>query len=204
MKNSFALSLSIHILLLFFLQIWHLKSKLLFKIPNIYRVELVSMPLVETVSIKTETVDQVPLPEKAAINLPKKEVKFDKKKTLEKEPATEEKKIAENTAQGGPMKIDARDFPFAFYINLLRHRIQENWKPPFQHTQQSSSLLATVSFTVMRNGKIVDIMLEKSSAGFLFDQAAQRAVHLANPLPPLPDEFIGDRLSVHVEFEGIW
>jgi TonB family protein len=60
-----------------------------------------------------------------------------------------------------------------------------------------------VGFQVLRNGKIVNINIEKSSGRYLFDQAAQRAVYSANPLPPLPDEFGGEHLSVHIEFEGI-
>lgn len=96
------------------------------------------------------------------------------------------------------LKIDTKDFPFAYYINLLRSRISDNWRPPLTRKKQPGTV---VSFRILRNGKIMDVMIEKSSTNFLFDQAALRAVHFASPLPPLPVEFLEDQLSVHIEFE---
>ena len=86
----------------------------------------------------------------------------------------------------------------------MRHRIQENWQPPFQQTNSDDKLVAIVGFRVLKNGQIVDVMLENSSGRFLYDQAAQRAVYAASPLPPLPGDFPGEQLTVHIEFEELW
>jgi protein TonB len=102
--------------------------------------------------------------------------------------------------EGNQLKIDTKDFPFAYYINLLRSRISDNWRPPLARKKQPGAL---VGFRVLRNGKIMDVVVEKSSNNFLFDQAALRAVHFASPLPPLPAEFSEEQLSVHIEFETI-
>jgi protein TonB len=97
------------------------------------------------------------------------------------------------------MTVDSANFPFAYYLNLIRFRLQENWQPPPKKRGQMNT---TVKFQILKNGSIVDIQLEKSSGQFMFDQAALRSVHLTNPLPALPVDFPEDHLTVHIEFEG--
>jgi TonB family protein len=145
--------------------------------------------------------------------------KSEEKKSAKKEPVPP--KIAENQPQQpagtgasvsgvatgdsaitgtNRMKIEISNFPFAYYLNILKFRIQENWRPPPGRSKRET---AVVGFTISRQGKISKIVLEKSSGKHHFDQAAQRAVHYADPLPPLPSDFIEDFLSVHIEFEGL-
>ena len=54
---------------------------------------------------------------------------------------------------------------------------------------------------IMKDGRIKDAKIETSSGFELFDQAALRAVLSTNPLPPLPREYTGESLGVHLEFE---
>lgn len=97
--------------------------------------------------------------------------------------------------------IDSKEFPFAYYINLLQYRLQENWRPPYQMDERSQPLRGGVVFRILRNGAITDIAVESTSGRFVFDRAALRAVLALSPLPPLPGEFNKDYLSVHIEFE---
>lgn len=98
------------------------------------------------------------------------------------------------------MNIEIPNFPFAYYLNILKFRIQENWRPPPGRRQRET---AVVKFVISRQGKISNIVLVKGSGKHHFDQAAQRAVHYADPLPPLPPDFLEDFLTVHIEFEGL-
>ncbi len=97
------------------------------------------------------------------------------------------------------MTIDSPNFPFAYYLNLIRFRLQENWQPPPTKRGQMNTM---VKFQILKNGSIIGIQMEKSSGQFMFDQSALRAVHSSNPLPALPDDFTEDHLTVHIEFEG--
>ncbi len=208
MKNSIVISLVAHILTFVILLLWRSAPARWNKAATIYPVELVSMAQIrENVAAKKEEIKAVQKPEKPkeeAINISKTPAK--KRTETKKETPTEpvQKPAAAAVAETGGLKIDTKDFPFAYYLTILQNRIQNNWQPPFQTSTQPEKMSTVVGFQVLRNGKIVNINIEKSSGRYLFDQAAQRAVYSANPLPPLPDEFGGEHLSVHIEFEGKW
>lgn len=141
-------------------------------------------------------------PEKPVIKKKPEPKKSEPVKTSQ--PAAEKNADKSDSAQSkitgtNRMNIDIENFPFAYYLNLLRRRIQNNWQPP----RRSERLTAMVGFEILRNGQIMNIVIENRSGNFLFDQAAQRAVHYANPLPPLPGDFHENKLSVHIEFEGL-
>jgi TonB family protein len=101
---------------------------------------------------------------------------------------------------GAQFSIEAADFPSPYYLNLLRTRIQQKWRPP---PRRNKSIQAVVSFRILRSGRFMDIGLSQASGNGMFDLAAQRAIHAAGPLPPLPANFSGPYLTVHIEFEGL-
>ncbi len=88
------------------------------------------------------------------------------------------------------------DFPFAFYVDQMLTLIGGNWLKP----EGSEGLVAVVGFQIQRDGRITDVKLLTPSGIGVYDRAAVRAVYAANPLPPLPPEFQGDRLGVHLRF----
>jgi TonB family protein len=53
----------------------------------------------------------------------------------------------------------------------------------------------------LRDGHLEDIVVEKSSGVELLDRAAERALYLSDPLPPLPNTYPRDRGGVHLLFE---
>lgn len=138
-----------------------------------------------------------------AVNIAKADIKKRPEAKKESSPESIQKPIATAATGLSNLKIDTQDFPFVYYITILQNRIQGNWQPPYQASEQQEKMSALVRFQVLKNGKIANVSLEKSSGRYLFDQAAQRAVYSADPLPPLPDEFYGEFLSVHIEFEGM-
>ncbi len=88
------------------------------------------------------------------------------------------------------------DFPFAFYVDQMLTLIGGNWLKP----EVPDGTAAVVSFRIQRDGQITDVKLLEPSGVGLYDRAAIRAVYAANPLPPLPPEFQGERLGVHLRF----
>lgn len=96
-------------------------------------------------------------------------------------------------ASGGGLE----NFPYAWYVNILRTRLWEQWGSP---GGEDAVQIARVRFVIERSGKIGDIVLEDSSGSGAYDQLALRAVAYASPLPPLPGGYSKSNLTVHVEF----
>lgn len=89
------------------------------------------------------------------------------------------------------------DFPYAYYIEQLQSLIGANWLKP----NVPDGTACTVFFQIQRSGQITDVKIEGASGLPFYDRAAARSVYAANPLPPLPPEFQGERLGVHLRFQ---
>lgn len=97
----------------------------------------------------------------------------------------------------GSVSADMPDFPYPWYLTLLRQRIWEQWSarmPP-------GTLECVAQFSILRDGAIADARVEQSSGDAAFDYAALSAVRAAAPLPPLPPQFRERFLKVHIQFK---
>ncbi len=113
------------------------------------------------------------------------------------EPA-EQTEAADQPAETGEMSFDTDDFPFAPYINRVRRKIAANWRVP--EGSQGEDHSCRVYFRIQRGGGVTGVTVEESSGLFMFDQAAQRAVVNAAPMPPLPRQYRDAYLGVHFSF----
>jgi TonB family protein len=96
-------------------------------------------------------------------------------------------------------EIEVPDFKFPYYTENIRRKIEMNWSPP-PLDPAADIREAVVGFILFPNGKIGDPKIEKSSGNSYFDQAALRAVYLANPLPPFPQGLRDPSLLIHYRF----
>jgi len=215
MKASVLFSVLFHALFFSALLVFPSRSRSIDTSQLVYEVELVSMPrIIEEVpqeaSEEVRSPPEVPAAEPEPA-IPKKETP---KKIVEQpvEVATKEETESvsdDSAASRGPVgtsevKVETEDFPYSYYLNLIHFRIRENWRPPYQTLKEDEKMTAVVGFRVLRDGNVTGITLEAPSNRFLFDQAAQRAIYAMGKLPPLPQEFSGDFLTVHIEFESVW
>ena len=97
-------------------------------------------------------------------------------------------------------QVDAHDFGSPYYLSLVFGKIRDVWENP---VQSSSTLMTTIYFRILRDGTIEQTQVEKSSGIDLFDQSTMRAIISSAPFPPLPNEFTGDYLGIHLEFEYV-
>jgi TonB family protein len=171
---------------------------------QVYQVDLITMqPEVQAAELDIETVSTESVPDV----LSKVHIEPVQEKS-QTEPAEHQKTRTDPAAQepeggAGPrLQIEGEPFPYNYYLETLRKRIQENWNPPFQKMDQQNKLNAVVKFRISRDGSIEHVSLEKRTGRFMFDQAAQRAVFDIGKMPPLPPEFTGRFVTVHVEFEN--
>jgi TonB family protein len=88
------------------------------------------------------------------------------------------------------------DFCCPGYIATMVDRIRGAW-----NQNQGSRGVSFVKFTIQRDGRLTDSIVEKPSGSTPLDLAALRAVAVTKSLPPLPNEYPNPTLVVHLSFE---
>jgi outer membrane biosynthesis protein TonB len=201
--------------------------------PRVYQVGLVSLPraggkkitggkvtLSRKVSPK-KAEEGISVKEVKKVEKPKKTEKITKKK--EEKAGNGEEKISkeepkpeqtgEEIGEGGygtgelmgegvgAADVEGAGFGSNYYVDVMRAKIAEYWRNPIRGA--TAIIRTTIYFKIKRNGGIFDAVIEKTSGLELFDQAALRSVLSSDPLPPLPSEYTGEDLGVHLEFEYI-
>jgi len=96
---------------------------------------------------------------------------------------------------GGSVTLDVSDFCCQEYIGEMVERIQRYWNP-----RESTVGTTTMKFVITRDGTITAIQRERSSGFQVLDQQAERALYATRQLPPLPQQYSNQTLTVHLEF----
>lgn len=100
---------------------------------------------------------------------------------------------------GEPFAVES--FPFTYYLQMVSDKISSNWFTSLVDPGSSGQFQAQVYFRIFRNGQVSDLKVESSSGVQAFDLAALRAVQSSSPFPPLPNEYNGQYLVIHLIFE---
>ena len=101
-----------------------------------------------------------------------------------------------NVGVSGAM-LDNADFKYSYYIERMLVAIGMNWFKP----AQAGDVSPVIHFRIEKDGTISDASVERSSGLPFVDRAALRAVLSSSPLPPLPSEYGGSQLGVHLKFD---
>jgi protein TonB len=112
----------------------------------------------------------------------------------------EEKPRGAGGENGAPMITDSANFPYPWYITQVREALWTAWTGKMP---SAGNLRCTVQFSILRDGSVKSVGVEKSSGNRLFDNAAESSVESSAPFASLPDDFYEDRLTVHVEFKAM-
>lgn len=96
---------------------------------------------------------------------------------------------------GSGSYLDVGDFCCPDYLVTMVERIRANWSPQAEVAGDT-----IVKFTIMRDGTIRDVALEKSSGFAALDLTAQRSLLMTRALPGLPNAFPNPTLTVHLNF----
>jgi TonB family protein len=100
---------------------------------------------------------------------------------------------------GGPgsgSTLDVANFCCPEYIATMVLQIRRAW-----NKDQGATGMTVVKFTIQRDGRLTDVIVDKGSGIATLDLAAQRAVLATRALPPLPDAFPNPTLGVRLTFE---
>ena len=92
-------------------------------------------------------------------------------------------------------------FPFMYYLQFLSDKISSSWFTSLVDPGVSGQFQTQVYFKIYRNGQVADLKVEVSSGIPAFDLSALRAIQTASPFAPLPSEYDGQYLGIHLIFE---
>lgn len=89
------------------------------------------------------------------------------------------------------------------YGSRVKEAINREWAVPDMVKPQG--LEARLVVVVNREGKLLDLRIEKRSGNSLFDESAVRAVRKASPLPALPEVITFPKVEIDIRFrpEGL-
>lgn len=156
---------------------------------------------VDLIYVKTQQVEHAKTPSKQKIvQKPAKQITKEKPKpdedTIRKKPVKTEPALPPEPVLSSKVQIEAKDFPYTYYLRVIQNRIASQWQWP----SRAGTRKTVAYFRIQRDGTVTSIRIDDSSADYLYDQAALRAIHRALPMPPLPDGFDEEYLGVYFEF----
>lgn len=112
-------------------------------------------------------------------------------------PSILEEKVEETFLAEPGLKMDFPNFPYPWYITQVRNLLWQEWRK----REPSPGYLCLVSFAILRNGKIDDLLISKPSGNNTFDYVALSSTKNAAPFPKLPKDYQKDNLTVTVEYK---
>lgn len=186
--------------------------------PKIMSVDIVSLPPMargveggssdfgkpEQTKPKTKVAETPPGPHTAEIQKNKKPARQQKPQETPSSGKPAESRAKPGLPQGvdygsefGDVSVEGGSFETPTYLNILFAKIKNRWDNPFQG---GDKIACVIYFTIEKGGAISDATIEMSSGIAAFDQSALRAVLNASP-PPLPLEYSGTQLGIHLQFQ---
>jgi len=97
-------------------------------------------------------------------------------------------------------EVEALDFPFAWYLRQVQTRVRDAWDTPGNRLLAGHPNPVGVTLVIHRDGHVSDARIEVSSGNAGLDASALRAVQRAQPFPPLPEPYEGERLALTIRF----
>jgi len=92
------------------------------------------------------------------------------------------------------------DFPFAYYLSLVKTRISRHFNPTRLGFRENTVISCVMHFNIARNGNISQITVVRSSGVDVFDREARRAILAAQPLTKLPATYNSSSLGITFTF----
>ncbi len=129
-----------------------------------------------------------------------KKSKIDKKDILKWGKETGKGKDTDaGSGRGTGVGVDAGNFPYMGYVNILRNKVAQNWNPSPYPSSNPKKVL--VYFKILKDGVVANLTVKESAGVSFIDRSAIRAITNSAPFPPLPAGYADDYLGVYFMFE---
>ena len=109
--------------------------------------------------------------------------------------------FGEGTGSGLAGQIGLSNFPYQYYLQIIRDRISSNWFTALVDPGVEGTLQTAVYFRIFRDGTISNVEVRESSNVRTFDSSAVRAIMNSAPFPPLPADYDEKYLGIILIFE---
>ncbi len=122
------------------------------------------------------------------------------KKRLQEIVAQQKKHQGERPARepSGPAGVQNRQE--MIYGNFVKAKIWHNWHFP-KALADRKGLVAVVTITITKDGRILEIRVKKYSGLSAFDRSVLNAIRDSAPLPPFPPSFHRDVDEIDIRFD---
>jgi TonB family protein len=98
-------------------------------------------------------------------------------------------------------QIGLSNFPYTYYLQTIHGKIAGNWYTSQISPGVTGDFHTTIYFKIFRNGEISSLEIQEPSGIRALDMSARRAIQSSAPFPPLPHDYEGDFLGIHLIFE---
>lgn len=98
-------------------------------------------------------------------------------------------------------QIGLSNFPYTYYLQTIHGKISGNWYTSQVSPGITGDFHTTVYFKIFRNGEISTLEIKERSGIRSLDLSALRAIQSSAPFPPLPNDYEGNFLGIHLIFE---
>jgi len=90
---------------------------------------------------------------------------------------------------------------YGWYRDLIETRVAQKWDTSEVDPRITTAPPVIITFDILRNGQVRNVMIVQSSGNRTLDYSAQRAIYLASPFPPLPAGFERDEARIEIWFQ---
>jgi colicin import membrane protein len=124
---------------------------------------------------------------------------------VERRVETDDAEKTAATAPGGPLSVGPgegvggtiKGVEWLVYKNRVEKQIKDNW-----HWAGNRELEVEVHFGIGEGGEVLDVRVAQPSGDRGFDASAERAVRVADPLPPPPEKYKDEFRDFRLVFSG--
>lgn len=95
---------------------------------------------------------------------------------------------------------DTRQTVYTIYLDQVKENIVHAWRYPEQASEERKEGKVDVEFTILKDGRLMDVRILQSSGFSSLDREALRAVGAASPFKPIPDQMRVPKLPIRFTF----
>lgn len=98
------------------------------------------------------------------------------------------------------ISLDTKDPTYHPYTKVIKEKIFNSWVYPLSAQQNFIQGSLLIVFRLDKNGNLIDCNIDRSSGHEILDTQALKAIRLANPFPPFPENITVQLLNINASF----
>jgi TonB family protein len=95
----------------------------------------------------------------------------------------------------GAVSFETSGWDLGPYARIVQEKVESNWRTPAVQEILRQKGWVAIHFDIMKDGKVENVEISRSSRIPSYDQAAVNALLASNPFPPLPSQVTVEKIS---------